>query len=302
MQESHDPDWSFSHPIRLCDRPAEPSGSRSSTQQDPILASRHCGKVGMFTLGLPCGPAPRIGTFNALYTLSRPIFNPCSRFGPMSPGKRTTRHTSDILTSAAMGPEELGVLRATPDRPSRGRSSALAIKSRALSASVHIECNSPSPWLPSGVGIRRRFSLCSLHCACLGCCPAFRSRYNRTLRLRCRRTTSRTSRQATSRSFPAMNSSSPNAAASDPFATLPKIPALDNTFGALLIGCFVGFMCVHGRSIRRTREILTYTCRQYGWTANQCYTYFRMYPGDRLILKGLVSMIFSLRYQVPVNA
>lgn len=53
----------------------------------------------------------------------------------MSPGKRTTRHTSDILTSAAMGPEELGVLRATPDRPSRGRSSALAIKSRALSAS-----------------------------------------------------------------------------------------------------------------------------------------------------------------------
>ncbi|EIW52927.1 uncharacterized protein TRAVEDRAFT_75155 [Trametes versicolor FP-101664 SS1] len=80
---------------------------------------------------------------------------------------------------------------------------------------------------------------------------------------------------ASSRSFSAMNSSSPNAAASDPFATLPKIPALDNTFGALLIGCFVGFI-------------------QYGWTANQCYTYFRMYPGDRLILKGLVATVLVL--------
>ncbi|KAI0631714.1 hypothetical protein C8Q77DRAFT_1061482 [Trametes polyzona] len=57
-------------------------------------------------------------------------------------------------------------------------------------------------------------------------------------------------------------------------AGLPKVPSLDNTFGALLIGCFVGFI-------------------QYGWTANQCYSYFRTYHEDRKVLKGLVSV--SLR-------
>lgn len=250
-------------------------------------------------------PALYIGTCTAPHAASLPIFNPCSRSSSMSPDVRAARQTSDVMTFFVTGPEDLGVLRATPDRPSRGRSSALTVKFRAPNAFAHSECNSPSPWLPSGVGIRRRFSLCSLHmlrCACLGCCSAFRCRYNRTLRLRCRRTTLRTSRQASSRSFPAMNSSVPNAGASDPFAAFPKIPALDNTFGALLIGCFVGFMCVRGRSTRRTRKMLTHIRRQYGWTANQCYTYFRMYPGDRLILKSLVSMISPLRSQAPLNA
>ncbi|KAI0631712.1 hypothetical protein C8Q77DRAFT_1159461 [Trametes polyzona] len=72
-----------------------------------------------------------------------------------------------------------------------------------------------------------------------------------------------------------MDSSAPNATLADPSAGLPKFPSLDNTFGALLIGCFVGFI-------------------QYGLTANQCYTYFRMYPKDIWILKSLVATVLVL--------
>ena len=31
-------------------------------------------------------------------------------------------------------------------------------------------------------------------------------------------------------------------------------------------------------------------CRQYGWTANQCYRYYRTYHEDRWLLKGLVGL------------
>ncbi|KAI0665488.1 hypothetical protein C8Q78DRAFT_986430, partial [Trametes maxima] len=72
-------------------------------------------------------------------------------------------------------------------------------------------------------------------------------------------------------SLPAANSSS----ADSPLALLPQIPALDNTFGALLIGTFVGLI-------------------QYGWTAHQCYRYFRMYPADTWILKSLVTVVLVL--------
>ncbi|RPD56866.1 hypothetical protein L226DRAFT_211362 [Lentinus tigrinus ALCF2SS1-7] len=57
--------------------------------------------------------------------------------------------------------------------------------------------------------------------------------------------------------------------------SLPPLPALDNTFGALLIGTFVGLM-------------------QFGWTANQCYRYYRTYHEDRLLLKGLVTAVLVL--------
>ncbi|KAI0357144.1 hypothetical protein OH77DRAFT_1519581 [Trametes cingulata] len=72
-----------------------------------------------------------------------------------------------------------------------------------------------------------------------------------------------------------MASAAPNATVGGPLAALPKLPSLDNTFGALLLGSFVGLI-------------------QYGWTANQCYTYFRTYPKDRWILKGLVTAVLVL--------
>ncbi|KAM5544673.1 hypothetical protein V8D89_001571 [Ganoderma adspersum] len=61
----------------------------------------------------------------------------------------------------------------------------------------------------------------------------------------------------------------------NPLDLLPKIPPLDNTFGAVLIGTFVGLML-------------------YGITLHQSYRYFRMYPADLPILKFLVSFVLVL--------
>ncbi|KAI0739671.1 hypothetical protein C8Q80DRAFT_1274723 [Daedaleopsis nitida] len=55
------------------------------------------------------------------------------------------------------------------------------------------------------------------------------------------------------------------------------IPPLDNTFGALLIGTFVGLI-------------------QYGWTAHQGYRYFRLYQDDRWSLKVLVVTILQVSH------
>ncbi|KAH9850400.1 hypothetical protein C2E23DRAFT_887305 [Lenzites betulinus] len=82
-------------------------------------------------------------------------------------------------------------------------------------------------------------------------------------------------RRASFRSLYPMDSSAPGGISPDPMAALPQPPALDNTFGALLIGCFVGFI-------------------QYGWTVNQCYRYFSTYPNDRRILKSLVCTVLIL--------
>ncbi|KAI9069804.1 hypothetical protein FKP32DRAFT_37562 [Trametes sanguinea] len=67
------------------------------------------------------------------------------------------------------------------------------------------------------------------------------------------------------------NATSPGALP-DPLALLPKPPALDNTFGALLLGTFGGLLL-------------------FGVTAHQAYRYFRMYPDDGRILKGLVAAV-----------
>ncbi|KAM5541605.1 hypothetical protein V8D89_004795 [Ganoderma adspersum] len=64
-------------------------------------------------------------------------------------------------------------------------------------------------------------------------------------------------------------------AAATPSTALPRIPPLDNTFGALLIGTFIGLI-------------------QYGWTAHQTYRYFRMYKEDTWILKSLVAGVLIL--------
>ncbi|KAI0353797.1 hypothetical protein OH77DRAFT_1437933 [Trametes cingulata] len=49
---------------------------------------------------------------------------------------------------------------------------------------------------------------------------------------------------------------------------LPPVPALDNTFGAVLLGTCFGLIL-------------------YGLTAHQAYRYFRLYPNDASVLKGL---------------
>ncbi|RPD54873.1 hypothetical protein L226DRAFT_261520 [Lentinus tigrinus ALCF2SS1-7] len=61
----------------------------------------------------------------------------------------------------------------------------------------------------------------------------------------------------------------------DPLALLPKVPALDNTFGAVLLGTFLALIL-------------------YGLTLHQSYRYFGMYPGDSRILKGLVIVVLIL--------
>ncbi|KAI0357947.1 hypothetical protein OH77DRAFT_1519237 [Trametes cingulata] len=61
----------------------------------------------------------------------------------------------------------------------------------------------------------------------------------------------------------------------DPFALLPKLPALDNTFGAVLLGTFLGLIL-------------------YGLTLHQSYRYFRLYPADSRILKSLVAVVILL--------
>ncbi|KAI0773043.1 hypothetical protein BD413DRAFT_310771 [Trametes elegans] len=63
--------------------------------------------------------------------------------------------------------------------------------------------------------------------------------------------------------------------AGDPLAALPPLPSLDNTYGALLIGTFLGLML-------------------YGLTVHQTYRYFRLYPTDVRWLKGLVMSILTL--------
>ncbi|KAH9846319.1 hypothetical protein C2E23DRAFT_597098 [Lenzites betulinus] len=56
---------------------------------------------------------------------------------------------------------------------------------------------------------------------------------------------------------------------------LPKVPALDNTFGAVLLGTFVALIL-------------------YGVTLHQAHQYYRTYPDDRRALKSLVVFIVVL--------
>ncbi|KAM5544661.1 hypothetical protein V8D89_001559 [Ganoderma adspersum] len=66
----------------------------------------------------------------------------------------------------------------------------------------------------------------------------------------------------------------------NPLDLLPKIPPLDNTFGAVLIGTFVGLML-------------------YGITLHQSYRYFHMYPADLPILRFLVSFVLYVSTSPP---
>ncbi|KAL1939528.1 hypothetical protein VTO73DRAFT_9839 [Trametes versicolor] len=55
-------------------------------------------------------------------------------------------------------------------------------------------------------------------------------------------------------------------------AAFPEVPALDKTYGALLVGTFLGLIL-------------------YGLTLHQAYRYFRLYPNDSKWLKILVAMV-----------
>ncbi|KAM5544659.1 hypothetical protein V8D89_001557 [Ganoderma adspersum] len=79
-------------------------------------------------------------------------------------------------------------------------------------------------------------------------------------------------------------SSNGTAVPANPLGLLPKVPHLDNTFGAVLIGTFVGLIL-------------------YGITLHQSYRYFRMFPADVPNLKFLtvssaLSMHVCYRYLV----
>ncbi|KAJ8486841.1 hypothetical protein ONZ51_g4583 [Trametes cubensis] len=63
---------------------------------------------------------------------------------------------------------------------------------------------------------------------------------------------------------------------SNPLAgALPKIPALDNSYGAMLLGTSFGLML-------------------YGLTLHQTYRYFRLYPRDLALFKGFVISILTM--------
>ncbi|OSC98177.1 hypothetical protein PYCCODRAFT_1346148, partial [Trametes coccinea BRFM310] len=57
----------------------------------------------------------------------------------------------------------------------------------------------------------------------------------------------------------------------NPLELLPEVPSLNNTFGAFLLGTFVGLML-------------------YGLTLHQTYRYYRLFPGDLKLIRAFVSV------------
>ncbi|KAI9058010.1 hypothetical protein FKP32DRAFT_1293009 [Trametes sanguinea] len=55
----------------------------------------------------------------------------------------------------------------------------------------------------------------------------------------------------------------------NPLELLPKVPSLNNTYGAFLLGTFIGLML-------------------YGLTLHQTYRYYRLFPGDLKIIRAFV--------------
>ncbi|KAL1949709.1 hypothetical protein VTO73DRAFT_8590 [Trametes versicolor] len=68
------------------------------------------------------------------------------------------------------------------------------------------------------------------------------------------------------------NATDPSA---NPLGALPKIPALDNSYGAMLLGTSLGLML-------------------YGLTLHQTYRYFRLYPRDLKLFKIFVVLIVTM--------
>ncbi|KAJ3005105.1 hypothetical protein NUW54_g4494 [Trametes sanguinea] len=55
----------------------------------------------------------------------------------------------------------------------------------------------------------------------------------------------------------------------DPFGVLPKLPSLNNSLGAFIIGTYISLML-------------------YGLTLHQSYRYFRLFPKDLLLMRIIV--------------
>ncbi|KAJ8487652.1 hypothetical protein ONZ51_g4031 [Trametes cubensis] len=71
---------------------------------------------------------------------------------------------------------------------------------------------------------------------------------------------------------------------------MPKPPALDNTYGALLLGTVFGTMSQH--LLANTINVIEFlVIRLYGLMVHQTYRYYRLYPKDRFWIKSLVSGI-----------
>ena len=80
--------------------------------------------------------------------------------------------------------------------------------------------------------------------------------------------------------------------------------SLENTFGAVLVGTFVGLMYVLYLTKLETswnQVITTALVRMHGLALHQAFTYFRTYTSDRLPLKLTVSFTAHLSYQYPVS-
>ncbi|KAI0682313.1 hypothetical protein C8T65DRAFT_750653 [Cerioporus squamosus] len=72
-----------------------------------------------------------------------------------------------------------------------------------------------------------------------------------------------------------LSASYPSVAPDDAMPLILQIPALDNTFGAVLLGTFLSLML-------------------YGMTLHQSYRYYRLYPNDKAWLRGVVSLTIVL--------
>ena len=70
------------------------------------------------------------------------------------------------------------------------------------------------------------------------------------------------------------------------------IPPLDNSFGAMLIGTFIGLTYVCGTLSGLLLIKQLHRFRLYGMVVLQSYRYFRLYPEDCIRTKLVVSILF----------
>ncbi|KAI0656138.1 hypothetical protein C8Q70DRAFT_935927 [Cubamyces menziesii] len=77
---------------------------------------------------------------------------------------------------------------------------------------------------------------------------------------------------------------------------MPKPPALDNTYGALLLGTVFGTMSQH--LLANTINVIEFlVIRLYGLMVHQTYRYYRLYPKDRFWIKSLVRPLRFLLFE-----
>ena len=86
-----------------------------------------------------------------------------------------------------------------------------------------------------------------------------------------------------------------------PLAFFPQIPAIDNTYGAVLLGSNFSLMCVtrHASSslllLRDLRRSL------YGFNLHQAYRYIRQFPNDSRFVKTVVCSTSIILFEVAAR-